>query len=106
MCVAVDHDFAFETTLSGLSYLRKIKLWQKLGNQVKLWFLSLPSADLAGSYAAMIRAARAAEECDLLRVSKLCVDLVKTELSAQKVHTGFFITAVLRATCSDVWVAT
>ncbi len=48
-CVAADHDFAFETTLSGLSYLRKIKLWQKLGYQVKLWFLSLPSADLAVS---------------------------------------------------------
>lgn len=48
-CVAAGHDFAFETTLSGLSYLRKIKLWQKLGYQVKLWFLSLPSGDLAVS---------------------------------------------------------
>ena len=48
-CVAADHDFAFETTLSGFSYLRKIKLWQKLGYQVKLWFLSLSSGDLAVS---------------------------------------------------------
>lgn len=48
-CVAAGHDFAFETTLSGLSYLRKIKLWQTLGYQVKLWFLSLPSGDLAVS---------------------------------------------------------
>jgi predicted ABC-type ATPase len=42
-CVAAGHDFAFETTLSGLSYLRKIKCWQALGYQVKLWFLSLPA---------------------------------------------------------------
>ena len=39
--------FAFETTLSGLSYVRKIQLWQRLGYQVKLWFLSLPNADAA-----------------------------------------------------------
>jgi predicted ABC-type ATPase len=48
-CVAASHDFAFETTLSGLSYLRKIKCWQALGYQVKLWFLSLPNDDLAVS---------------------------------------------------------
>ena len=39
--------FAFETTLSGLSYVRKIQLWQRLGYQVKLWFLLLPNADAA-----------------------------------------------------------
>ena len=39
--------FAFETKLSGLSYVRKIQLWQRLGYQVKLWFLSLPNADAA-----------------------------------------------------------
>ena len=38
-CVKNNHSFAFETTLSGLGYLRKIKLWQSLGYQVKLWFL-------------------------------------------------------------------
>ena len=48
-CVAAGHDFAFETTLSGLSYLQKIKRWHTLGYQVKLWFLSLPSDDLAVS---------------------------------------------------------
>ena len=32
-CVAFGHDFALETTLSGLSYLRKIKRWQTLGYQ-------------------------------------------------------------------------
>ena len=46
-CVAAGQSFAFETTLSGKSYLRKIALWQQLGYQVKLWFLSLPSDDIA-----------------------------------------------------------
>ncbi len=48
-CVRAGESFAFETTLSGIGYLRKIKLWQQLGYQVKLWFLSLPSADAAVS---------------------------------------------------------
>lgn len=39
--------FAFETTLSGRSYLRKIRQWQELGYHVKLLFLSLPNADVA-----------------------------------------------------------
>ena len=70
--------------------------------------------DLAGSYAAMMRAARAAEDLAIktntclvvsidgvdrrltaedlkkmrsLEAKQLCVDLVKTDLSAQKVHT-------------------
>ena len=30
-CVAVGTSFAFETTLSGLGYLRKIELWRRLG---------------------------------------------------------------------------
>lgn len=47
--VAAGQSFAFETTLSGLGYLRKIKQWQQLGYEVKLWFLSLPNADLAVS---------------------------------------------------------
>ena len=46
-CVASGQSFAFETTLSGKGYLRKIALWQQLGYQVKLWFLSLPSEDIA-----------------------------------------------------------
>ena len=40
-------DFAFETTLSGLSYIQHIKEWRRLGYQVTLFFLSLNSADLA-----------------------------------------------------------
>ena len=33
------HNFALETTLSGVHYLTQIKRWQNLGYTVKLWFL-------------------------------------------------------------------
>ena len=46
-CVKAGHSFAFETTLAGLSYLRHINDWRSLGYHVSLFFLSLPSADLA-----------------------------------------------------------
>jgi len=39
--------FAFETTLRGLNYSRRIPRWQALGYHVKLVFLGLPTADLA-----------------------------------------------------------
>jgi predicted ABC-type ATPase len=39
--------FAFETTLSGLNYLRRIKCWQKLGYEVILYFLKLPNEEMA-----------------------------------------------------------
>lgn len=39
--------FAFETTLSGRTYVRMIREWRELGYHVKLIFLSLPSADMA-----------------------------------------------------------
>ena len=39
--------FAFETTLAGLAYARSIRQWCKAGYEVKLVFLSLPSAELA-----------------------------------------------------------
>jgi len=48
-CVDAGHSFAFETTLSGLAYLKKIDVWQHLGYQVKLWFLYLPNEDIAVS---------------------------------------------------------
>ena len=48
-CVDAGHSFAFETTLSGSAYLKKIAVWQHLGYQVKLWFLSLPNEDIAVS---------------------------------------------------------
>lgn len=39
--------FAFETTLSGLAYARHIVEWQASGYWVELFFLALPSADMA-----------------------------------------------------------
>jgi len=39
--------FAFETTLSGRTYARKIQEWQTLGYHVKLVFLSLPDSEVA-----------------------------------------------------------
>ena len=48
-CVDAGHSFAFETTLSGMVYLKKIAVWQALGYQVKLWFLSLPNEAIAVS---------------------------------------------------------
>lgn len=45
--VAQRESFAFETTLSGRAYARQISHWQGLGYRVELFFLSLPSADMA-----------------------------------------------------------
>ena len=45
--VARGDSFAFETTLSGLSYATQIPTWQQLGYRVELYFLQLPSADMA-----------------------------------------------------------
>ncbi len=45
--VAKREDFAIETTLSGRAYLRMIPEWQRVGYQVKLLFLGLPSAEMA-----------------------------------------------------------
>ena len=39
--------FAFETTLSGLGYLRQIPKWRAQGYRVSLYFLSLPNAETA-----------------------------------------------------------
>jgi predicted ABC-type ATPase len=47
--VETGHNFAFETTLSGLIYLKKIVSWRACGYQVKLWFLSLPNEQIAVS---------------------------------------------------------
>jgi len=41
------HNFAFETTLSGLSYLRHIKRWRTLGYRIILHFLQLPDVQTA-----------------------------------------------------------
>jgi len=39
--------FAFETTLSGLNYIPRIKTWKKLGYEVILYFLKLPDEAMA-----------------------------------------------------------
>jgi predicted ABC-type ATPase len=46
-CAEAGINFAFETTLSGLTYLKKIAVWQAMGYQVKLLFLSLPNEEIA-----------------------------------------------------------
>jgi predicted ABC-type ATPase len=47
LCVRRGESFAFETTLSGLTYLRQIAGWRAEGYRVKLFFLSLPDAAAA-----------------------------------------------------------
>jgi len=39
--------FAFETTLSGLVYARRIHRWREAGYHVSLFFLSLPNPQMA-----------------------------------------------------------
>ena len=46
-CTQRGDSFAFETTLSGLSYLRQIRQWQDQGYRVSLYFLKLPDAETA-----------------------------------------------------------
>ena len=41
------HDFAFETTLSGRSYLKLVERLQTMGWQVELIYLALPNADMS-----------------------------------------------------------
>ena len=40
-------DFAFETTLSGLVYLRRLKRWKAAGYRIEIIFLRLSSPQLA-----------------------------------------------------------
>lgn len=46
-CVAQRETFSIETTLSGLNYRSRIQDWRRQGYLVKLFFLWLPSADVA-----------------------------------------------------------
>ncbi|HSI10676.1 MAG TPA: AAA family ATPase, partial [Chthoniobacter sp.] len=46
-CARRGESFAFETTLSGLSYLRHIAQWRAQAYRVSLFFLSLPNAETA-----------------------------------------------------------
>ena len=46
-CVQRGESFAFETTLSGRSYLAQVRQWRAQGYHVSLFFLSLPDAETA-----------------------------------------------------------
>ncbi len=46
-CIKESKTFAFETTLSGLSYVKKIKQWKQLGYKIILYYFSLPSVEMA-----------------------------------------------------------
>lgn len=46
-CARRGESFAFETTLSGISYVARIKAWRAAGYHVSLFFLALPAADVA-----------------------------------------------------------
>ena len=47
LCAGRGDSFAFETTLSGLSWLRSIRQWRESGYRLSLYFLNLPSAEWA-----------------------------------------------------------
>ena len=46
-CVEKNESFAFETTLSGKGYEKKIKRWKLQGYEVIIYYLKLPSVDIA-----------------------------------------------------------
>lgn len=46
-CVRREESFAYETTLSGLGYLRHIQQWRAQGYLVSLYFLALPNVEAA-----------------------------------------------------------
>jgi predicted ABC-type ATPase len=46
-CVKRRESFAFETTLSGMAYLARIRQWRSMGYEVSLYFLTHPSPKMA-----------------------------------------------------------
>jgi predicted ABC-type ATPase len=46
-CARAGENFAFESTLAGLGYVRHIRRWRAAGYRVNLFFLSLPNAETA-----------------------------------------------------------
>ncbi len=46
-CVHRQESFALETTLSGKSYVKRIRDWRTAGYHVSLYFLSLPNVEMA-----------------------------------------------------------
>ena len=45
--VSNKESFAFETTLSGLNYIDRIKKWKQAGYEIILYFLKLPNEEMA-----------------------------------------------------------
>ncbi len=45
--VSKNESFAFETTLSGRGYIRRITEWKKQGYEIIIYFLKIPSVDFA-----------------------------------------------------------
>ena len=46
-CAKRGENFAFETTLAGIGYLRHLAQWRAQGYRVSLFFLSLPNVEIA-----------------------------------------------------------
>jgi predicted ABC-type ATPase len=46
-CVGRGESFSFETTLSGVAYAKHIERWRAAGYHVSLFFLALPSPEMA-----------------------------------------------------------
>ena len=46
-CVRKSESFAIETTLSGKGYYKKITEWKKQGYEIIIYFLKLPSVEIA-----------------------------------------------------------
>lgn len=46
-CARAGESFAFETTLSGIGYVRHIRQWRAQGYRVSLYFLRLPDVETA-----------------------------------------------------------
>jgi predicted ABC-type ATPase len=42
-----NRSFAFETTLSGKGYIKKIKDWKTRGYEIVIYYLKLPSVEMA-----------------------------------------------------------
>ena len=46
-CVRGNESFAFETTLSGRGYIKKIKIWKLQHYEIIIYYLKLPAVDFA-----------------------------------------------------------
>ena len=46
-CVRGNESFAFETTLSGRGYIKKIKIWKLQHYEIIIYYLKLPTVDFA-----------------------------------------------------------